>query len=251
MTATPSGWYPDPGGPPGARLRWWDGNAWTTHVKATVNPTAPQAALDLQAERDDAERARKGLVAGAALYGLQFVLVAIVYHALLHNFFHQISQAQNGTATGATTTISPGYPIASLFLNVISLGLLAVGIIFLIWIHRAATLARRAGLPARHSPAMAVGSFFIPIVNLWFPYQATVDLLPSIDRASFPGAALVAAVVGDAVRRNDHRHRCVVQHRARARARPRGHRGRRERRPGRLSGHHRGRGGPRTAVGGA
>jgi hypothetical protein len=178
MTATPPGWYPDPGGPPGSRVRWWDGNAWTTHVNANVAPPAPQAVIDLQAEQGDAERARKALVFGAALYAIQFVLVVVVYHALIHNFFHQVSQAQNGTTTTTTTTLSPAYAIGSLTLNLISLGLLAVGILFLVWIHRAATLARRAGLPARHSPGMAVGGFLIPIVNFWFPYQATVDLLP-------------------------------------------------------------------------
>ena len=176
VSTTPPGWCPDPGGPPGSRLRWWDGNGWTTHVNATVHPPAPQAALDMQAERGDAERARKALVAGAALYGGQFVLVAIVYHGLLHNFMHQISQAQS--VHDHATPMSPAYTLGSLFVNVVSLGLLAVGIIFLIWIHRAATLARRSGLPARHSPGMAVGGFFIPIVNFWFPYQAAVDLLP-------------------------------------------------------------------------
>lgn len=174
MTGTPPGWYPDPGGPPGSRVRWWDGNAWTTHVNATLAPLAPQAVLDLEAERGDADRARKALVFGAALYAVQFLLVAVVYHAVVHNFFHQVSPAQNGT----TSTLSPAYTIGSLTLNLISLGLLAVGILFLVWVHRAATLARRAGLPARHSPGMAVGGFFIPILNFWFPYQATVDMFP-------------------------------------------------------------------------
>ncbi len=178
MTATPPGWYPDPGGPPGARLRWWDGTGWTSHVNAAINPTAPQAVLDMQAERDDAERARKALVVGAALYGVQFLLVAVLYHGLVHNFVDQINQAQTSTTSATAAPMSPAYTIGSLVLNVISLGLLAVGIIFLIWIHRAATLARRSGLPARHSPGMAVGGFVIPIVNFWFPYQATVDLFP-------------------------------------------------------------------------
>ncbi len=179
MTTTPPGWYPDPGGPPGARLRWWDGNAWTSHVNANAAPVAPQAVVDLAAERGDADRARKAMIAGAALYGVQFVAVAIVYHAVIHNFFHQIDQAQSGTTATSTTTLSPGYTLVSLGLNLVSLGLLVVGIIFLVWIHRAATLARRAGLPARHSPGMVVGGFFIPIVNLWFPYQSTADLLPA------------------------------------------------------------------------
>jgi hypothetical protein len=40
-TAAPAGWHPDPANPSGA-LRWWDGNAWTTHTHP-VAANAPQA----------------------------------------------------------------------------------------------------------------------------------------------------------------------------------------------------------------
>src|SRR3977135_3679983 len=43
---------------------------------------------------------------------------------------------------------------------------------------RAAVVAKLLGLPARRSPALATCSFLIPIVNLWWPYQSTCDLLP-------------------------------------------------------------------------
>jgi Protein of unknown function (DUF2510) len=42
MSATPPGWYPDPGGPPG--LRYFDGSQWTGHADAGVPRTAPPPA---------------------------------------------------------------------------------------------------------------------------------------------------------------------------------------------------------------
>jgi hypothetical protein len=62
--------------------------------------------------------------------------------------------------------------------SVASLLLLVVAVCFLIWQHDAAKVARRLGYPARRSPGLGVGAWFIPVVNLWFPYQALRDCLP-------------------------------------------------------------------------
>jgi len=43
---------------------------------------------------------------------------------------------------------------------------------------RAAKTARDLGYPAKHSPALGAWSPIIPVVNLWFPYQALRDCLP-------------------------------------------------------------------------
>ena len=48
-----------------------------------------------------------------------------------------------------------------------------------IWQHRAATAGRALGIPSRHSPAWGVGSWFVPVVNLWIPYAAVRDCLPA------------------------------------------------------------------------
>lgn len=63
------------------------------------------------------------------------------------------------------------------------LGLVAVVaiVVTLIWQHRAASAARALGFPTTHSPAWGVGSWFVPIVNFWFPYQAIRDCLPPGD----------------------------------------------------------------------
>jgi Domain of unknown function (DUF4328) len=59
------------------------------------------------------------------------------------------------------------------------LAVLVLFVLFLIWQYRAAELARSLGYPAQWSPGWGVGVWFIPIVNLWMPYQAIRDTLPA------------------------------------------------------------------------
>ena len=63
------------------------------------------------------------------------------------------------------------------------LGLVSLGswVVILMWQHRAASAARALGFPNTHSPAWGVGSWFVPILNFWFPYQAIRDCLPPGD----------------------------------------------------------------------
>jgi len=65
----------------------------------------------------------------------------------------------------------------------VGLGVLAVEIVFLVWQYRAAQVARALRYPARHSPGWGVGCWFVPVVNLWMPYQAIRDCLPPGHRA--------------------------------------------------------------------
>ena len=62
-------------------------------------------------------------------------------------------------------------------------GLLTVAavIVACIWQHRAASAGRALGIPSRRSPAWGVGSWFVPVVNLWIPYAAIRDCLPPED----------------------------------------------------------------------
>ena len=53
---------------------------------------------------------------------------------------------------------------------------IVVGVLFVIWFHRAATVASRLSRPARRTPGWAVGGWLIPIGNLYIPYQSALDL---------------------------------------------------------------------------
>jgi hypothetical protein len=47
----------------------------------------------------------------------------------------------------------------------------------MIWLYRAAKLARKAYLPAKRDPVWAILGFIVPVVNFWFPYQVARDTL--------------------------------------------------------------------------
>ena len=53
----------------------------------------------------------------------------------------------------------------------------ASGVLVLMWIHRAAFNVRRLGATGlRFTPGWCVGWYFIPIANLWKPYQAMKEI---------------------------------------------------------------------------
>jgi len=67
---------------------------------------------------------------------------------------------------------------------------------FFVWLNQSNKLARAAGAQGmRFSPGWTVGCFFIPIVNLWKPYQAVADIW----KASKNPAGMGAVATGDIV----------------------------------------------------
>jgi hypothetical protein len=78
---------------------------------------------------------------------------------------------------------------ASSRLSLLSLAVAVVYyVVLLMWQYRAAKTARMLSLPARRSPTLGIISWFIPVVNFWFPYQSIRDCLPPGD----PARAVVA-----------------------------------------------------------
>lgn len=55
-----------------------------------------------------------------------------------------------------------------------------VSVLFLLWFHRAASTGW-SRWPARRRPVLSTLSFIIPILNLWWPYQAALDMVPATD----------------------------------------------------------------------
>lgn len=72
---------------------------------------------------------------------------------------------------------------------------LATMILILLWIHRAHANLRAVGLEElTYSPGWAVGSFFVPIVNLFVPFRAMRELY---NRSSGEPAHFAAITVAD------------------------------------------------------
>ncbi len=162
--AAPPGWHPDPWDPAG--LRYWDGSRWTGHVSGGYGAARP--APNPVEERTAARWAKAGLAWAGPALAVASIAGAFQWQWIADHW-------DELTSPGGTTNGNSGAAIASQLSMIV---LLVAGILFLIWFHRAAVLAASAGLPARRQPMLATISFLIPILNFWWPYQSTCDLLP-------------------------------------------------------------------------
>jgi hypothetical protein len=153
------GWYGDPAG---ARvLRWWNGQEWTDDIAARGYEPLP--AEHLEKERRWAPRAHYALIA---------IVVANILTALLYVWF--VRFIVDGFDSD-NTSIRINVPLWSQPAGFLALGL---QVVVAVWVYNAAAFTRSAGLPARRDPGLALASFFIPIVNFWWPYQSVRDTLP-------------------------------------------------------------------------
>ncbi len=192
----PPGWYPDPSGV--KAWRWWDGHGWTEFASDPSGPGAPgpigpQPYLPgpsvhgrFEAELQAGPWAKRALVAYLAVIVVE-LLVAWAERSLLRELIHNIRvQQQTGVVQNQALPVVP----ADLnLLSLLNLVFVVPFYVFLLrWQFQAAATARFLFLPARRSPGLGVGSWFIPVVNFWFPYQSMRDCLPPGD----PGRAVVA-----------------------------------------------------------
>lgn len=184
LVTAPAGWYPDPWRQ--SPWRWWDGATWTGHVGAGA----------LEDESGPAAWARWAPAAWAVSATATAFVTSWSGHSLRTTIDRLRQQANDGTLN---TTRSPVHvPVAFAVLDLFQLAVLGVGVVFLVWQHRAAGNARRLGYPARVSPGLGVGGWFIPVVNFWYPFWALRDCLPP-DHPRRRGAGWVwAAYLGSA-----------------------------------------------------
>lgn len=177
------GWYPDPSGQ--HAWRWWDGQRWTEHASTPAQPPMPvpppnQAGSpyqDFENEHRSAPWAKRALLVYMALLVIGAGIVWLA-EPTLHTYYSQLRFRLEHP--GTETSISQlNVPVWNRFgTPVIGLINLAGFVLFLVWQNRAASTARSLGYPARRSPALGVGGWFIPVCNFWFPYQALRDCLP-------------------------------------------------------------------------
>lgn len=183
------GWFRDPSG--SYLWRWWDGRAWTAHVAPLANAidTRPINGL-IDAEIKAGTGVRIAVVAYQAIIALTAVL-NFAYAAQWRTFFHALyGFFQDPLAGNSLSAVDTSIPVFntgySFLLEAVWLG---ATVVVMIWQYRAATAARRVGIPARHSPTWGVVAHFVPIANFWVPGQAVRDLFPSGHR----GRRLVTA----------------------------------------------------------
>ncbi len=217
--AAPPGWYPDPSGT--TTWRWWDGYQWTAHISPPVAPpiyppvappqpqtwahgahgayvapaagpyTGPWAGLPripsaherFASEKDMAPWAKRAFV-GILAVTVLMAITAWPEGAWIRSVVEQVTSQVDAGVTNVTVNRPVGLTVVT---SVVLLFQIAIFVVLLNWQYSAAKTARVLDVPAVHSAGLGVGSWFIPVVNLWFPYQAIRDCLPSGD----PGRRIV------------------------------------------------------------
>jgi len=139
------------------------------------------SAANLAAEREvvatAARRTLPALLAGGICYLLSSVTSAIIFNDVFH-------QAGGGDLFDATSgnpdafELSEAASRASTLSNIAQVGILVVGVLFLVWFYKAVQFSEHLGLRQRRSSGWAIAGWIVPIVNFWFPYQATKDMIP-------------------------------------------------------------------------
>ena len=162
---TVAGWYPDPWRT--APLRWWDGAGWTGYLTVEATPR-PASRLDLAKEHDSARQVRWA----AWLIGLGQLAALVVFSVMAHGFVEVIRFSIDHPSSD---DVPPGVSqlIGASTMSTLVSPLSLIGLVMvLIWFHRAVTNGIALGYRQPREPALAVVSWFIPIVNFWWPYES-------------------------------------------------------------------------------
>ncbi|HEY1733185.1 MAG TPA: DUF4328 domain-containing protein [Acidimicrobiales bacterium] len=132
----------------------------------------------VDAERRAVTTGRWAVVVYGIIAVAHLLVLVVHYGGTYHrwdDFFHQVNTAsQNGQPIPAIPSDLSVPP----YLFLLSLASIAAAILLLVGQHRAAKAAQRLRLPATHRPGWGIGFWFIPVANLFCPYQAIRDCLP-------------------------------------------------------------------------
>lgn len=137
--------------------------------------------------------AASGFGPGARLYQLGGLATALTIFLALEAalWISSLSYSLATSGQGPATDHLQASP--ELALLVLALVVTPVAL-FLTWFYQARMNAGLSAWPQRHAPGWAIGSWFVPIIFLWFPYQIMADIwrasLPSQPQRGSSGAVL-------------------------------------------------------------
>ncbi|BDV31924.1 DUF4328 domain-containing protein [Microbacterium terricola] len=157
-TPPPAGWYRAPDG--SSATWWWDGGQWTQ--------PQPQQQPGRQAGTHSLARLATATQVLLVVCGvLSIITIGIETFGI-----GAVNSYLDGH--GVAVDMLTVYDQSRLVLTILSgVSLLATGVLWVIWQYRAAKQV--AGL-TRRSAGWHAGSWFVPVVSLWFPYQDISDL---------------------------------------------------------------------------
>ncbi|QAY73068.1 DUF4328 domain-containing protein [Agromyces protaetiae] len=167
-TQPPAGWYPAPHG--SQESWWWDGAKWVPPHALLPGASATKAgAIAKLAVATQVLLIVCGVVAVANLATEAFGIAAVT------SFLEGKSAALDLIGV---------YDQASLIVLIVSaVSVIAAGIVWAIWQYQ---VAKQVVGRTRRSPGWHAGAWFVPVVNLWFPYQNISDLWKALGRVQPP-----------------------------------------------------------------
>ena len=161
---TPAGWFPAPDG--SSAMWWWDGARWIEpHHETGPNPGATRALTGLA-------KATQVLLISYGVVTLATIAVETFGISAATRFLEGAD-----VTTDSLVAYDQGTSVVSILS---SLSLIATAVLWVIWQYQAAKQV--AGL-TRRSAGWHVGSWFVPIISLWYPYQNISDLWRAVGRA--------------------------------------------------------------------
>ena len=171
MSTAPPGWYADPWRH--APLRWWDGNRWTEHT-SDWGPARPAVAINQPSPADLLAREQRVTPWLRAVLFLWPIATALSLGGLVTAIdrFGDIARRN-------TSSTLPTFWWVAQFGGLIGIAVLVLRIV---WLYRAASVARSLGLETRREPLHSAIGWLIPVINYWWPYQGMTDLFPEGER---------------------------------------------------------------------
>jgi hypothetical protein len=163
----PAGWYPDPHNPESTQ-RYWDGERWTDSFAPVGTPIVDPA----EPPRDLAG------VQGVAVAGLALVVALSVFAIVAQGRYIAILNDLIGGQSVAPGEADDARDLVDGAVLAASLAVFPGGAAFFLpWFYRAYTNLGRLGLRnLRFTTGWAIGSWFVPILNLFRPKQISDDL---------------------------------------------------------------------------
>lgn len=162
-TSPPAGWYPAPDG--SSATWWWDGARWTQpHHRPSQLPATTNAVAKLA-------MATQVLLIVCGVLSVATIGIETFGIGAATGFLN----GDNG-AIGMLDVYDQSTFVVSILS---SLSLLATGVLWVIWQYRA---AKQVTGGTRRSAGWHAGSWFVPIISLWFPYQNISDLWQAVGR---------------------------------------------------------------------
>lgn len=147
--------------------------------------------METQEFRSASGRAK--VVVWLFIAGIVMALVSFGSDVAEIELLQRMNTGDNWTMAEADSNDTRTSTVAILSVIVLLAGALA----FLVWLYRVSTNVAALGIDdTRWGPKWAVGWWFIPIMNLFRPYQVVKEIWKAYDPAARPGAWRDAAVPG-------------------------------------------------------